>query len=248
MEHDDVNADLRAALGDLAARVDDTDADALSVVRDRGRRRRRRRAGAITSATSALLVVIVLIGVAIAGHDHSPDITATGPAPTPTPTSTSTSTSTSTTTSHAAGDVCTFADLESFTTRPMPTPTIVTKTRMYPDNQARLDPPSPGAHPKVPASVAWAAVHGTSPVARYDISIGSYSAAVPSSAGVPEFWHRLMWVVTGTHVPFVPHSGVVATTAPQPPCFFGTQVTLVDANTGQELEVSTTGDATSVTP
>jgi hypothetical protein len=224
MERDD----LRAALGDLAQNVEDADRDALSAVRDRGRRRRRRRTGAITAATSALLVAIVLIGVVIAGHHQAPDVVATGPPATSTPTTTSI--------------VCTEADLAAFGTLPMPAPTIVTKTRSYKENVARLDPPPPGVAPKVPASVAWAGMRGTYRVAKYDIALGSYSALIPSDAGVPTFWHRLMWVVTGTHVPITPVGGPAplpgVTTVPHPVCYFATQITLIDANTGQQLETS----------
>jgi hypothetical protein len=62
----------------------------------------------------------------------------------------------------------------------------------------------------------------------------------------PANWHRLTWVVIGTHVPSVSPGGGPAVapgiaTVPRPVCFFGTQLTLFDANTGQELEQATTG-------
>ena len=52
--------DLRAALGDLAARVDPVDGDTLPAVRERGRARRRRRTGLITTATTVALLVVLI--------------------------------------------------------------------------------------------------------------------------------------------------------------------------------------------
>jgi hypothetical protein len=56
---------------------------------------------------------------------------------------------------------------------------------------------------------------------------------------MPDFWHRLMWIVIGHHVPSIVIGGEFS--IPLPVCFFATQYTLFDANTGQELEQSTGG-------
>jgi hypothetical protein len=229
--------DLRAALDDLATEVRGSHDDAFPAVQDRGRRRRRRRNGLITSATTAALVAILSAGIALAGHHQTPHDIATGPPSTLESTSTSTSTSTSPTTAA----VCTEADLRTYGPLPMPVPTRITATRVYESGMERLDPPPAGAQPRVSASAVWAQRHGSGyRVATYEIVLTSYSAFAPSTGGVPENWHRLMWVVIGHHVPSVqrggPFAGSGATTVPQPACFFATGLTLFDANSGQELE------------
>lgn len=235
MERDD----LRAALDDLASQVAPLHEDASPAVRERGRQRRRRRNGVVTGLTSAALIAVLFTGIGIAGHRQTPRIATEGP-----PTTTTIGTSTPPVTT----EVCTEADASAYGGISMPTPTRVTKTRVFKSVFARLDPPPVSVQPKVPASVAWAGTKSsTYRVATYEIVLGSYSAFVPSKGGVPENWHRLTWAVIGRHVPsflhegggFTPESGV--TTKPRPVCFFTTQLFLFDANTGQELEQLTFG-------
>ena len=227
--------DLRAALGDLAAQVDGAHEDALPAVQDRGRHRRRRRNGIITGATTTALVVVVAAGIALAGHHQTPHDIATGPRPSTPPATAPPTTS----------GVCTQADLSAGPSVPMPAPTRITATRGYRLVFARLDPPPAGVQPRVPAAQIWAASHGnTYRAARYELVLTSYSAFVPSKGGVPEFWHRLMWVVIGSHVPFSPEISRPfggGTTVPPPECYFGHQLFLFDANTGQQLEQMTFG-------
>jgi hypothetical protein len=229
--------DLRAALGDLASHVAPLHQDASPAVRERGRQRRRRRSGIITSVTAAALVAILFGGIAIAGHRQTPPDIATGPPPTTVGSSTSRPPTTA--------EVCTESDLASYGTVPMPTPTRLGATRLYENGMVRLDPPAAGVQAKVPASRAWAGLHGTYAVATYEVVLTSYSAFAPSTGGIPANWHRLMWVVIGRHVPSVPVGGGFRapgmTTVPPPACYFATELTLFDANTGQELELLTFG-------
>lgn len=128
----------------------------------------------------------------------------------------------------------------------MPVPTRLTATRLYENGMVRLDPPPADVHAKVPASDAWSASHSVYRVATYELVLTSYSALAPSTGGVPENWHRLMWVVIGHHVPAVTQGGGFRppgmTTVPRPACYFGMQLTLFDADTGQELEQLTFGE------
>ena len=231
MEHDD----LRAALCDLAAEVDGAHVDPLASVTEQGRLRRRRRAATLTVGASAVLVLIVAAGVAIAGNHQSPEVIATGSSSITVDSSTSAPSTT-------AGDVCTQADLDSYGPIPMPTPSRMRKTRFYDQKRVRLDPPAPGAEPKVAASTAWAG-RGYG-IARYEIVLTSYSSLYPLGPEGPDNWKRLSWVVLGTHVPSVPTGGFFlaqpgVTTVPPPACYFETELTLFDANTGQQLEIST---------
>jgi hypothetical protein len=141
---------------------------------------------------------------------------------------------------------CTDADATRIGFVPMPRTVRLTKTRDDKSSFGRLDPPDPTVRPRVPAAQAWGFVQRTaSPEASYEIVLTSYSAFLPSTAGVPAFWHRLVWVVIGHHVPSVPIGAMAVPlrsgqpTARVPTCFFETQRTLVDANTGQELEQTT---------
>jgi hypothetical protein len=112
---------------------------------------------------------------------------------------------------------------------------------------ARLDPPPEGLRPRFSASHAWGFVQPTSnPRATYELVLGSYSALLPSTGGVPSYSHRLVWAVIVHHLLVLPVGGFTraggsTASAVSPPCFLETQVTLVDATTGESLEESTFG-------
>ncbi len=241
--------DLRGALHDLAARVDAEPDGTLDSVRARGARSRARRTRAMTVAVSAVVVVIIASGVALVKH-RQPSSPAVGAGASTTAASTTSgepSTSTPPTTSGVA--VCSQSDLDATGPVAMPTPTRITTTRAYPLDQSRLDPPPAGVQPKVTAASIWAGLTpgSTSRVASYELVLTSYSAFTPATPAGPEFWHRLMWVVIGHHVPVVPNFGTAVpragtgTTTPRLDCFFGTVLALFDANTGRLLELTTVG-------
>ena len=231
--------DLRAALGDLASQVAPLHADALPAVQERGRHRRHRRNRVVTGLTSAALIAVLFAGIAIAGQRQAPPGIATGPRPT------TTSASVHTSAPHATSEVCTEADFRAVGDVSMPTPARVTKTRVFDSGRVRLDPPPASPQPAVPASAAWAALHGVAyRAATYEIVLTSYNGYVPSQLGFPDNWNRLAWVVIGHRVPWRMHGGPPlpgVTTVPGPACTFATQLFLVDANTGRELEESTFG-------